>query len=92
MALTTAQQIAAIEAARDAAYTALENGTGFGPLSVQYVQDPDGGQTTFRDPEAILAYIDRLESKKAALVDRQEAEDAGITGTAGAFVLVRRRK
>lgn len=88
--MTTTERITAIDAALDAAYAVLQSGTGRGPLDVQYIQDPDGGQITFRKPTEVLDYIDRLRAERARLVDEQGAETDGVTA-AGPVVLVRRR-
>lgn len=88
--MTIAERITAIDAALDAAYAVLQTGTGRGPLDVQYIQDPDGGQISFRKPTDVLDYIDRLRAERARLVDEQNAETDGVTA-AGPVIIVRRR-
>lgn len=93
MALTTAQRIAAVDAAIDAWYTALAANDGQAPLDVSYLQDPDGGQITFRKPQESLDYLQRLKAERQDLADRQTIEDAGGDPDVeeGPIVIVRRR-
>jgi len=88
--LTTAERIAAIDAALDAVYTALSTGDGIGPLDVQYMQDPDGGQVTFRSRSEALEYVKALRAERAELVEEQAAE-ADSANESGPIILVRRR-
>lgn len=90
MSLTTAQRIDAIDAAIDAVLTALTNNDGVSPIDLQYIQDPDGGQLSFRSPKEAVEYVESLRNLRALLVDDQSAETAGVTAPA-AFPIIRRR-
>lgn len=88
--MTNTERLAAIDAAIDRALLALSTGSGVPPLDVSYLQDPDGGQLTFRNPTDPIEQIEALRKLRQAVVQDGVDEEAEVTEHT-AFVLVRRR-
>lgn len=86
MSYTAAERLAKCQTAIDAAMDAIAGGPG-SPAYIAYMQDPEGGQTSYRDPNKVLA--DLLAQEKVLLAAVEDEADDGISRTP--IVLVRRR-
>ncbi len=87
---TYAERITALETRRDAIIANLAAGTNIPPSDIAYMQDPDGGQVSFRDVTDPYEELERLDALIARYQDLADAADAGITGVSP-IVLIRRR-
>lgn len=88
--MTSTERLAAIDAAIDRALDALLTGTGAPPLDISYLQDPDGGQLTFRQPKDLTEHIRALRELREQVAQDAREETDSVTEHS-AFVLARRR-